>query len=224
MKNFRKGFIPVLLGIVLFFSGCASLNKTQKGAIIGTAAGATIGTIVGKTAGNTALGTIIGAVVGGTAGVIIGRQMDKQAEEIKASVPDVEVVRVEEGIMVEFSSSVLFGFDKSNLSNDAKTNLDKLVIVLNNYKDTDIVIQGHTDSKGSEAYNQTLSEQRAFSVSSYLVSKGILSNRVTTKGFGEMLPKYVNDTVDGRDKNRRVEFLITANETMKAEAEKQAGK
>jgi len=224
MKNFRKGFIAVLLGVVLFFSGCASLNKTQKGAIIGTAAGATIGTIVGKTAGNTALGTIIGAVVGGTTGVIIGRQMDKQAEEIKASVPDVEVVRVEEGIMVEFSNSVLFGFDKSNLSNDAKTNLDKLVIVLNNYKDTDIVVQGHTDSKGSEAYNQTLSEQRAFSVSAYLVSKGISSSRLTTKGFGEMLPKYVNDTTEGQDKNRRVEFLITANETMKAEAEKQADK
>lgn len=224
MKKLGMGLIPVLLGVVLVFGSCASLNKTQKGAIIGTAAGATIGTIVGKTAGNTALGTIVGAVVGGTAGVIIGRQMDKQAEEIKASVPDVEVVRVEEGIMVEFSSSVLFAFDKSNLSNEAKANLDKLVIVLNNYKDTDIVVQGHTDSKGSEAYNQKLSEQRASSVSAYLVSKGISSGRLTTKGFGEMLPKYVNDTEDGRDKNRRVEFLITANETMKAEAEKQAGK
>lgn len=224
MKKLRKGLIPVLLGVALIFTGCSSLNKTQKGAITGTAAGAAIGTIAGKTAGNTALGTIIGAAVGGTAGAIIGRQMDKQAEEIKAKVPDVEVVRVEEGIIVEFSSSVLFAFDKSNLSNEAKANLDKLVVVLNSYEDTDIEIQGHTDSKGSEAYNQQLSIQRASSVSAYLATKGISSSRLTTKGFGEMLPKYLNDTADGRDKNRRVEFLITANEAMKAEAEKQAGK
>ncbi|MBK8880579.1 MAG: OmpA family protein [Haliscomenobacter sp.] len=224
MKKIRNGLIPVLLGVVLFFAGCASLNKTQKGAITGTAAGAAIGTVVGKTAGNTALGAIIGAVVGGTAGAIIGRQMDKQAEEIKKTVPDAEVVRVEEGIIVEFSSSILFAFDMSNLSNEAKANLDKLVIVLNNYPDTDIEVQGHTDNKGSEAYNQNLSEQRASRVSAYLVSKGIAASRLTTKGLGEMLPKYANDTAEGRDNNRRVEFLITANETMKAEAEKQAGK
>ncbi|MBK6947999.1 MAG: OmpA family protein [Haliscomenobacter sp.] len=224
MKKIRNGLIPVLLGVVLFFAGCASLNKTQKGAITGTAAGAAIGTVVGKTAGNTALGAIIGAVVGGTAGAIIGRQMDKQAEEIKKTVPDAAVVRVEEGIIVEFSSSILFAFDMSNLSNEAKANLDKLVIVLNNYPDTDIEVQGHTDNKGSEAYNQNLSVQRASRVSTYLVSKGIAASRLTTKGLGEMLPKYANDTAEGRDNNRRVEFLITANETMKAEAEKQAGK
>jgi outer membrane protein OmpA-like peptidoglycan-associated protein len=224
MRKLGKGLIPVLLGVALVFAGCSSLNKTQKGAITGTAAGAAIGAIAGRTAGNTALGTVIGATVGGAAGAIIGRQMDKQAEEIKTTVPGVEVIRVEEGIIVEFSSSVLFAFDKSNLSNEAKTNLDKLVIVLNSHKDTDIEIQGHTDSRGSEAYNQKLSEQRASSVSAYLVSKGISGSRLTTIGFGEMLPKYVNDTELGRDKNRRVEFLITANEAMKAKAEEQAGK
>ncbi len=224
MRKFGTGLMPVLLGVALIFAGCSSLNKTQKGAMTGTAAGAAIGAIAGKTAGNTALGAIVGAVVGGTAGAIIGRQMDKQAEEIKANVPGVEVIRVEEGIIVEFSNSVLFAFDKSNLSNAAKANLDKLVTVLNEYKETDIEIQGHTDSKGSETYNQQLSEQRASSVSSYLVSKGVSIGRLTTKGFGEMLPKYLNDTEDGRDKNRRVEFMITANETMKAEAEKQSSK
>ena len=224
MRKLGKGLIPVLLGVALVFAGCSSLNKTQKGAITGTAAGAAIGAVAGRTAGNTALGTVIGATVGGAAGAIIGRQMDKQAEEIKTTVPGVEVIRVEEGIIVEFSSSVLFAFDKSNLSNEAKSNLDKLVIVLNSHKDTDIEIQGHTDSRGSEAYNQKLSEQRASSVSAYLVSKGIPGSRLTTIGFGEMLPKYVNDTELGRDKNRRVEFLITANEAMKAKAEEQAGK
>jgi outer membrane protein OmpA-like peptidoglycan-associated protein len=222
MKKLGKGFIPIFLSVILIFAGCASLNKTQKGAAVGTATGAAMGAVIGKTAGNTALGAIIGAAVGGTAGALIGRQMDKQAEEIKKTVPDAEVIRVGEGIVVEFSSAVLFAFDKSNLSNDAKANLDKLVIVLNNYPDTDIEVQGHTDSKGSEAYNQNLSVQRATSVSSYLIDKGIPRNRLTIKGFGELLPKYVNDTVEGRDKNRRVEFLITANEQMKTEAEKQA--
>lgn len=224
MKKLSKGLIPVLLGIALIFAGCSSLNRTQKGAMTGTAAGAAIGSVAGRTAGNTALGTVIGAAVGGTTGAIIGRQMDKQAEEIETNVPGAEVVRVEEGIIVEFSNNVLFGFDESSLSNAAKANLDKLVVVLNEYEDTDIEIQGHTDSKGSEAYNQRLSGERASRVSSYLVANGISSKRVTTKAFGEMLPKYMNDTANNRDKNRRVEFLITANETMKAQAEEQAGK
>lgn len=200
------------------------MNKTQKGAVIGTTAGGAMGAVVGKATHNTALGAVIGAAVGGTAGAIIGNKMDKQAEEIKASVPDAQVIRVGEGIVVEFSSNVLFGFDKSSLSNDATASLDKLVVVLNKYPDTNIEVQGHTDSKGSDAYNQTLSEQRASIVSQYLINKKIAVNRVTTKGFGELLPKYVNDTEQGRDNNRRVEFVLTANEKMKAEAEKEAGK
>jgi outer membrane protein OmpA-like peptidoglycan-associated protein len=116
---------------------------------------------------------------------------------------------------------VLFAFDKSNLSNDAKINLDKLVTILNSYPDTNIEVQGHTDNSGSDAYNQTLSEQRAGTVSGYLSGKGIAYNRLTIKGFGENTPKYSNDTADGQTQNRRVEFLITANEKMKAEAEKE---
>jgi len=222
MKKLKKGFLLIMLGGALFIMGCSSMSKTQKGAVAGTATGTAIGAVAGKAAGNTALGAIIGAAVGGTAGVIIGQQMDKQAEEIKTTVPDVEVIRVEEGIIVEFSNSVLFGFDKSVLSNEAKVNLDKLVKVLNNYKDTDIEIQGHTDNTGSEAYNQNLSEERATRVANYLSSKGINRTRLATVGFGEMLPKYLNNTNVGREKNRRVEFLITANDEMKAKAEKQA--
>ena len=93
---------------------------------------------------------------------------------------------------------------------------------MDSYEDTNIEIQGHTDSKGSEAYNQDLSVQRARAVSYYLTDKGVTSDRLTVKGFGETLPKYENDTEDGRTQNRRVEFLITANEKMKAEAEKNA--
>ena len=212
----------VILSATLLFAGCSSWNKTQKGAVVGTTAGGAAGAVIGRASGNTALGAIIGAAVGGASGAVIGRQMDKQAEEIAKTVPDAKVERVGEGIVVEFNSSVLFGFDKSGLSNDAKLNLDKLVTVLDSYADTNIEIQGHTDSKGSEAYNQDLSVQRARTVSYYLTDKGIISDRLTVKGFGESLPKYENDTENGRSQNRRVEFLITANEKMKAEAEKNA--
>jgi outer membrane protein OmpA-like peptidoglycan-associated protein len=223
MKKSRFSLFMVLC-MALIISSCASMSKTQKGAVIGTAAGGATGAVIGRATGNTALGAIIGATVGGVTGAVIGRQMDKQAEEIKNSVPDAKVERVGEGIVVEFSSNVLFAFDKSNLSEDAKTNLNKLVTVLDNYEDTNIEVQGHTDSKGSEAYNQTLSEQRATAVTGYLANKGISSSRVSIKGFGETAPKYENSSESGRSQNRRVEFLITANEKMKAAAEKEANK
>ncbi|MGN6619378.1 MAG: OmpA family protein, partial [Ilyomonas sp.] len=100
--------------------------------------------------------------------------------------------------------------------------LNDLVTVLNKYPDTNIEVQGHTDSVGSASYNQSLSEKRAGAVSDYLKSNGIASARITTKGFGESAPKYSNDTEDGRAQNRRVDFLITANDKMKADAKQQA--
>ena len=222
MQKMKMSLIMIISSI-LILSGCASWNKTQKGAVVGTAAGGAMGAVIGKASGNTALGAIIGAAVGGAAGAVIGNQMDKQAEEIKKTVPDAKVERVGEGIVVEFNSNILFGFNKADLSVEAKGNLDKLVTVLNTYADTNIELQGHTDSKGSEAYNQTLSESRAKAVSAYLAEKSIKSDRVTIKGFGETVPKYDNETEEGRAQNRRVEFLITANEKMVAEAEKEAG-
>ncbi len=223
MKNSRLSLI-VLLSTIMIFGGCASWNRTQKGAAVGTAAGGATGAVIGRASGNTALGAIIGAAVGGAAGAVIGNQMDKQAEEIKKTVPDANVERVGEGIVVEFNSNVLFGFDRSDLSYEARANLDKLVVVLNSYADTDIELQGHTDSSGSASYNQALSERRAGAVSGYLASRNIDASRLTVKGFGETLPKYDNDTADGRTQNRRVEFLITANEKMKAEAAKEANR
>ena len=221
MKKF--GFLIVMLSLaVMIIAGCSSMNRTQKGAAVGTAAGGAGGAVIGKASGNAALGAIIGAAVGGTAGAVIGHQMDKQAEEIARTVPDVQVIRVGEGIVVEFRSNVLFGFDQSTLSANAKSNLDNLIVVLESYPETDIEVQGHTDSKGRVSYNQSLSERRASAVAEYLALKNVNTNRLTIIGFGELLPKYLNDTEEGRAKNRRVEFLITANEKMKAEAEEQA--
>jgi len=223
MKKLRISLIT-FLSAALILSGCASLNKTQKGGAVGAVAGGAMGAVIGKVAGNTGLGAIIGATVGGATGAVIGHKMDKQAEEIKKTVPDAKVERVGEGIVVEFSSNVLFANNKSNLSNDATINLNKLVTVLNSYSDTNIEVQGHTDSNGSENYNMSLSERRASAVSGYLRSKGISSSRVSIKGFGETVPKYDNTTAEGLTQNRRVEFLISANEKMKAEAEKEAAK
>jgi outer membrane protein OmpA-like peptidoglycan-associated protein len=222
MKKSSKSIIFFLCA-VFFLSGCAA-NKTKKGAAVGVVGGGAMGAVIGRASGNTAMGAIIGAAVGGTTGALIGRKMDKQAEELKKTVPDAKVERVGEGIVVEFSSDVLYGFDQSALSAASKTSLDKLVKVLNVYPDTDIEIQGHTDSKGSESYNQGLSERRAASAANYVKNMGIASNRVNTRGFGELQPKYSNDTSTGQGQNRRVEFLITANEKMKAEVAKEASK
>jgi len=221
MKIVKINIIVILL-VTLIMSGCASMNKTTKGAAIGTAAGGAMGAVIGKAAGNTGLGAIIGATVGGASGAIIGNRMDKQAEEIKNTVPDASVERVGEGIVVEFSSAVLFGFNKSDLSVSAKEDLDKLVTVLKTYPDTNIEVQGHTDSKGTDEYNLTLSEKRAMAVSGYLKTKQVSAERITTKGFGETMPKYDNATNEGMAQNRRVDFLITANEKMKADAAKEA--
>ena len=106
MKKMKMSLIMIISSI-LILSGCASWNKTQKGAVVGTAAGGAMGAVIGKASGNTALGAIIGAAVGGAAGAVIGNQMDKQAEEIEKTVPDAKVERVGEGIVVEFNSNVL---------------------------------------------------------------------------------------------------------------------
>lgn len=219
----RNVLFAIVVITSILIAGCASMTKTQKGAAVGTATGAAAGAIVGRAAGNTALGAIIGATVGGVTGAVIGKQMDKQAEELKNEVPDANVERVGEGIIVELSDKVLFEFGKSDLTAASKQSLDKIIVVFNKYPDTNVEIQGHTDSKGSNEFNQTLSVKRATTVADYLKTKGIAAGRLVVKGFGEEVPKYDNETEEGRAQNRRVEFLITANEKMKAEAEQQAG-
>ncbi len=222
MNTMKNLFTCLLIGGVLL-AGCKSMNKTQKGAAIGTGSGAAVGAAIGKASGNTAMGAILGATVGGVTGALIGRKMDKQAEAMKSSVPDAKIERVGEGFVVEFSDKILFGLDKSDLNAEAKRSLDKMITVLNDYPDTNIEVQGHTDSKGTDDYNEKLSRRRADSVVGYLRTKGVSSSRLSTKAYGELAPKYTNDTEDGASQNRRVEFLVYANEKMKAEARKEAG-
>lgn len=218
-----KRVIILLVSLTLVFAGCKT-TRTQRGAAIGAGAGAAAGAIIGKTAGNTGVGAVIGATVGGVAGAIIGRQMDKQAEEIAKQVPNAEVIHQEgeQGIIVNFNSKVLFGTDKSDLSTKSKATIDDLASVLNKYPDTDLTIQGHTDSTGPDAYNQTLSEKRAQSVADYLKIQGVSVDRLTAVGYGESQPIADNSTADGRTENRRVSFVIVPNEKMKQEAIDQA--
>jgi outer membrane protein OmpA-like peptidoglycan-associated protein len=223
MKTLHKVIFGTIF-VSLVLSGCKSMNKTQKGAAIGAAGGAAVGGVVGRVSGNTALGAIIGATVGGVTGAVIGRKMDKQAKEIEQEVPGAKVERVGEGIVVDFEDKILFGYDQAALNPSAQTNLDKLVKVLNEYPDTNIEVQGHTDSKGSDTYNQGLSERRAAAVSTYLRGKGINASRVTTKGYGETAPMAENDSEEGRAQNRRVTFLITANQKMVQDAKTESSK
>jgi len=222
MSKIRKLIFGTMM-IGLLTTSCKNMNKSQKGAAIGAAGGAATGAVIGKAAGNAALGAIIGATVGGVTGAVIGKKMDKQAEEIKTEVPGAKVERVGEGIVVEFNSAVLFGFDQAGLTSKSESTLDDLIKILNKYPDTNLEIQGHTDNTGTDEYNQGLSERRAGAVATYLKGHGISSGRVKTVGFGKSSPKYTNDTESGRAQNRRVEFLITANEKMKNDAKKEAG-
>lgn len=224
-----KILVTGILLIAILFAGCKSMNKSQKGVVIGSVSGGAVGAVIGKASGNTVLGVIIGAAVGGVAGAVIGHEMDKQAEDIKNDIPEAVVVRVGEGILIEFNNKILFGFDQSGLSAEAKTNLDKLAVILLKYPDTNIEVQGHTDNTGSTQYNKSLSERRAYAVAYYLSGNGTNSarnilapSRLSIIGFGEGQPKYLNNTAEGQAQNRRVEFLVTANDKMKADAARAA--
>ena len=222
----KKNAVVLGLSSSLLFTSCEAVknsNNTQRGVAIGAASGAVIGGILGNNigkGGNAALGAVLGGIVGGAAGGIIGNKMDKQAREIKTALPGAEVERVNEGIKVTMKENMVnFAFNSSELSSATKTNLDKLAKVLVNNPDTNINIYGHTDNKGTDAYNMTLSEKRANSVVNYLASHGVKRNRMFAKGMGESNPVATNETEAGRAENRRVEFAITANEKMIKDAQ-----
>lgn len=217
--------VAIVLSASLLF-GCKTwqgMDNTKKGGVIGVGGGAATGAIIGKAAGNTALGAIIGAAVGGTAGVLIGKKMDKQAQEIKSEVPNATVERVGEGINVTFASGVLFGFDKSDLTSTAQQNIQQLTQILNKYPDTYVRVEGHTDTTGTDAYNNGLSERRAKAVASYLQGQGVSGSRIQSFWYGSKQPVAPNNSDANRAKNRRVEFSIYANEKMKSDAQKESG-
>ncbi|ULB33396.1 MULTISPECIES: OmpA family protein [Proteiniphilum] len=225
MKFFSNLFAVALLGGALVLSGCGASN-TVKGTGIGAGAGAAVGAGIGAIAGGgrgAAWGAGIGAVVGGSAGAIIGNKMDKQAAELER-IEGAQVEKVNEGeaIKVTFESGILFATNSSTLNTASRASLDKFATSLQNNPDTDVKIYGHTDSTGSDAINNPLSQRRAESVYNYLMSKGVSGSRMMSQGFGSTQPVADNSTVSGREQNRRVEVFIFPNAKMVREAQEQA--
>ena len=209
MKTFFKQLTLVALTLVIItgLNSCEATknaNNKQKGAVIGTAGGAILGAIIGNNVGKKdsgTLGAVIGGVVGGTAGVLIGNKMDKQAQKIEQEIPGAKVERIDDGILVTFdeNSGVHFETNLFNITPTSATLLNKLAGILQEYPDTNVLIVGHTDSVGSNTYNMTLSEKRAYAVTNYFIqNKGLNSSRFTTSWFGESQP------IADRSEERRV--------------------
>lgn len=223
--NIMKRIITAATLVIFACSlmGCASMSEKEKGAIIGGATGAVIGGIIGNKAGNTAVGAILGAALGGAAGAYIGNYMDKQAAEMERDLEGATIERVGEGIKITFDSGILFEIDSSELQPESRTNIDKLAVILNKYPDTEIIVEGHTDSTGSREHNMDLSIRRAQSVSNDLASGAVHITRLHVMGYGPDQPVESNKTNRGRQANRRVDLAIYANGKLKRTAEKQIG-
>lgn len=198
--------------VALGATGCSSLSQTERGAVIGAAGGGAIGAIIGRQIGSTARGAVIGAAVGGAAGAVIGRQMDQQAEELAESIPGATVQRVGEGIVVTFDSGLLFPYDSDVLVPAAQDNIRNLGASLQRYPETEVLIIGHTDAAGTDAYNQALSDRRANSAANLLASYSVPRDRIRTMGRGESDPVAENGSEAGMQQNRRVEVVIYASE------------
>ena len=214
----------VLCGAVLVSCG---VSNTGKGTLIGAGAGAALGAGIGYLIGGdgqaVAIGAAVGTAVGGGTGAVIGNQMDKKAKELaeleNAQVETVTDVNGLPGIKVTFDSGILFGFNKSNLSDAAKAQLDVFAKDMADMTETNINVYGHTDNVGTEAANKSVSAKRAKAVATYLEGKGIAKDRLIAEGLGYDFPVADNSTAEGQAQNRRVEIYITANENMIKAAE-----
>ncbi|HEV7389023.1 MAG TPA: OmpA family protein [Gemmatimonadaceae bacterium] len=202
-------------------SGCAGMSQKQRGAVIGAGTGAAVGGVIGHATGSTARGAIIGAVVGGAAGAVIGHQMDQQAKELEQKIPGATVSRVGEGIAVSFPSGILFPFNSTEILPDGRSNLQQLASSLKEYPNSDILIVGHADSVGTDAYNLDLSQRRAQAGSAYLQTLAVPASRLHAVGKGESEPIQSNDTDAGRAQNRRVEVAIYASEAYRNQVKSQ---
>jgi outer membrane protein OmpA-like peptidoglycan-associated protein len=222
-SNTRFALTGLIAIGMLGTSACASMNNKERGAVIGAGAGAAVGGVIGNNTGSTARGAIIGAVVGGAAGAIIGHQMDQQAKELDQSIAGAKVERVGEGIQVTFDSGLLFDFDSDRIRPEAAKNFQELARSLNKFGNSNLLIVGHTDSQGDDAYNQALSQRRANAASAYLQSQGVPTSRISTSGRGESEPIATNDTEAGKQLNRRVEVAIYASPAYREQVKSSSG-
>ena len=232
----KTKIMSLALCFALILSGCASMNNTTKGGLLGGGGGAALGAVVGGIIGKgkgAAIGAGIGAAVGAGAGVLIGKKMDKAAAEAAAiEGAQVEQVTDQNGLQavkVTFDSGILFGTGAATLSSDAKASLSKFANnVLKQNADMDVDIYGYTDNQGwknstaeqSRQKNLNLSQERAQSVSTYLMSCGVTTAQIKgVEGMGEENPVADNSTAAGRQENRRVEVYLYASPEMIQQAE-----
>ena len=188
------------------YTGEEQASKAGMGAGIGAVAGGLIGAIAGDNRNAILLGMGIGALAGGGVGYYMDKQEEKLRMQLQAT--GVSVTRNGDNIILNMPGNITFATDSSNISADFYSVLDSVALVINEFEKTYIDIYGYTDSTGSEAYNQTLSEKRASSVARYLESQQVVSQRIVTRGMGESNPVATNDTPEGRSLNRRVEIVL----------------
>ena len=208
--------------VALLASGCATnpdgsyeFKRTAIGSLGGAALGAGVGALVGGKSHrgrNAAIGGLTGAVVGGG----VGNYMDRQAAALKKSLPEAEIVRDGDKVYVALPSGILFDTGKDMLKPSAKESLGKAAATLKS-SETNIIVQGHTDSTGSPSVNQPLSERRADHVRDFLVARGVPSSRLSAVGYGSSSPAVANDTDANRALNRRVQLEISPTEKLKAQ-------
>ena len=189
-------------------TGERRISKTAIGGIGGALGGYLLGDLVGGRQDRTE--KILGAGIGGIAGAAVGSYMDKQEREMRARTAgtDVQVVRQGDDLLLNIPSGINFAYNSANVEPQFRATLDRVAGVLSEYNQSYIDVYGHTDSTGSDAYNQTLSERRAASVADYLSRHGVQAARIATRGFGETQPIASNETEEGRAANRRVEIKI----------------
>ncbi len=190
------------------YTGESKISKTAIGAVLGAAAGAGIGALANKR--NRAKGALIGAGIGGLAGGAVGGYMDIQEAKLREQLAGtgVSVTRDGDEIVLNMPGNVTFATDSAEINSGFYKVLNSVSLVIKEFDKTIIEVTGHTDSTGSDVYNQTLSEKRAGSVGSYLAGQGIMSQRILTQGFGKQMPIADNGTADGRAENRRVELRM----------------
>ena len=214
------------IAAAVMLTSCAT--SSEGGALLGGGGGALLGGGIGALAGGTKgalIGAALGGVTGGVSGALIGRYMDKQKEAMNSDLKSGYVEKVGGKLVVRFDSGILFDTGASSLKPAAQHDLGEFARILKEYPDTNLTIQGHTDSVGGDAMNRKLSQERADAVTSYLSQAGVARARLVSQGMGESQPTAVNTTEDGRAKNRRVEIHIVANEELKqADAENAARK
>jgi outer membrane protein OmpA-like peptidoglycan-associated protein len=215
LKTNFAGRVALMLTVAVAMGGCATRQKT--GAAVGAGSGAAVGAGVGAATGGkkgALVGAGVGAAVGATAGALVGRYMDNQEKELRKEVESARVVRAGDKLVVEFNSAILFDTGQTTLKRSAKTDLDEFGEVLKRYAETDVAIEGHTDSTGPRELNEKLSLQRAEVVVEYLAARGVNKDRLTPRGYAYDRPVASNATDDGRQRNRRVEVHIAPNEEL----------